>query len=363
LIYLLVSLVFLSFLIFILYFEFRPLKRIKIDEKRISSLSDSFPEDIYRYSVISHIHTQFSFDSLGKPSDIRRAVEVNGIDFVFVTDHDNDNYKYFEDGKIFAGVEKNTSDGRLLLLGNKLPVISHPNNFEFEHYRWKGEFKEGYLYEIIDIKDGIVWNKILTGFTLFKNILLYPFTRNILHKWNALIPLDKWVDLYFERAKGLKLIGGLDLHIKFVYQEHTHGILIPSYQEGFKWLINKVFSKSEIKSKDDIIEALKKGLLYISLKKKEGYFWGSSGFNIYLFWEKMPVGSSINCDFRELKTVKILKWNNSPVLVTEENRFSYTADKAGFYHFEVYEYDFKIGNFYFGVRPVAVTNMFEVVNV
>ncbi|WP_238527226.1 MULTISPECIES: phosphoesterase [Persephonella] len=362
-VYLVLFFIIILFLTFLFYVEFRPIKKIKIDEKSISSLSESFPEEIYRYNVISHIHTQFSFDSLGKPSDIRRAMEVNEIDFVFVTDHDNDNYRFFEDGKVFAGIEKNTPDGRLLLLGNEVPVISHPNNFEFEHYRWKGEFKEDHLYEIIDIKDGIVWNKLITGLTLIKNILLYPFTRNILHKWNALIPLDKWVDLYFERAKGLKLIGGLDLHIKLVYQEHTHGILIPSYQEGFKWLVNKVFSKSEIKDKKDILEALRKGLLYISLKRKEGYFWGSNGFNIYLFWEKMPVGSSINCDFRELKTVKILKCNNSPVLVTEENRFSYVAYRAGYYHFEVYEYDFKIGNLYFGVRPVAVTNIFEVVNV
>ncbi|WP_456400541.1 PHP domain-containing protein [Persephonella sp.] len=350
-------------LLYILYFEFRPFRYLKLDENKLSSLPESFPEEINIYNVIAHIHTQFSFDSLGKPSDIRKAAEVNNIDFVFVTDHDNDNYRYFEDGRIFAGIEKNTPDGRLLLLGNELPVISHPNNFEFDHYKWKGEFREDHLYEIIDIKDGIVWNKTLSVMTLIKNLLIFPFTRYLLHKWNSLIPLEKWVDLYFERAKGLRLIGGLDLHIKLVYQEHTHGVLIPSYIDGFKWLVNKVFSKTEVKDKKSILELLRKGSLYISLKGKEGYFWGSKGFNTYLFWEKMPIGGSINCEFRELKTVKILKHNNIPVLITEESRFSYIADKPGYYHFEVYEYDFKFGNLYVGFRPVAVTNLFEVVNV
>ncbi|MDQ7056519.1 MAG: hypothetical protein Q9M89_08750 [Persephonella sp.] len=60
--------------------------------------------------------------------------------------------------------------------------------------------------------------------------------------------------------------------------------------------------------------------------------------------------------------MKILKYENSPVVITEKGSFSYTAKKEGFYHFEVYEYDFKIGNLYFGFRPLIITNTFEVVN-
>ncbi len=355
--------VLLLILLFVFYFEFRFFKILTLNEKNLNKLQEKFPENINEYNVIVHIHTQFSFDSLGKPSDIKKAMEENSIDFVFVTDHDNDNYRFFEDEKIFAGIEKNISDGRLLLLGNRLPVISHPNNFEFEHYRWKGEFKPDHLYEIIDIKDGVVWNKTLSALTLLKNIIIFPFTRDILHKWNSLIPLEKWVELYFDRARGLKLVGGLDLHIKFVYQEHTHGILIPSYRSGFKWLINKVYSRKEIKSKDDILDALKKGSLYISIKQNFGYFWGSNGDKVYLFWEKMPPGSNLNCHFKKSKTVKILKHENNPVLVTEEDSFSYKAKKVGYYHFEIYEYDFKIGSLYFGFRPLIITNLFEVVDV
>ena len=354
--------IFLSVAVLILlYLEFRPFRSVKIKEDGCKEL-DRKLEGIKKYNVIAHIHTQFSFDSLGKPSDIKKAVEENSIDFVFVTDHDNDNYSFFEDSQIFAGIEKNTPEGRLLLLGNTLPVISHPNNFEFEHYRWKGEFRKDYLYEIINIKDGIVWNKALSIISLIKNLILFPFTRNILHKWNALIPLEKWVRLYFARAKGLKMIGGLDLHIKLVYQEHTHGILIPSYRSGFRWLVNKVYSRQPITEKEDILKALKNGNLFLSLKQTEGDFWGEFEGEVYLPGEKIPKKTTLNCMCEKSKTVKVLKCENSPVVITERESFFYTAEREGFYHFEIYEYDFKIGNLYFGFRPVIITNLFEVVN-
>ena len=345
----------------LLYLEFRPFKRISLLEDKIKKNNPEKPQ-YYKYNVIAHIHTQFSFDSLGKPSDIKKAMEENNIDFVFVTDHDNDNYKYFEDNRIFAGIEKNTPEGRLLLLGNELPVISHPNNFEFEHYRWKGEFRPDYLYEIINIKDGVVWNKALSIISLLKNVIIFPVTWKILHKWNALIPLEKWSRLYFARAKGLKMIGGLDLHIKLVYQEHTHGILIPSYRSGFKWLVNQVYSLKPLEKKSDVLEALEQGNLHISLKQKYGDFWGEYDGNIYFPGDKLPSGSKLFCIFNHKKTLKILKKDNQPVVITKEDSFSYETKESGLYHFEIYEYDLKIGNLYLGFRPVAITNPFEVVN-
>ena len=345
----------------ILILEFRPVKRLE-EKGTIENLKEGFPENIHKCNIIAHVHTQFSFDSLGKPSDIKKAMEDNSIDYVFITDHDNDNYRFFEDDKVFAGVEKNTEDGRLLLLGNKLPVISHPNNFEFEHYRWKGEFRKDYLYELINIKDAVVWSKFLSVIYLLKNILLYPITRKILHKWNVLIPLDKWVYLYFSRAKGLKIIGGLDLHIKLVYQEHTHGVLIPSYREGFKWLVNRCYSRKELESKEEVLNTLKEGKLFLSMKQAEGDFWANLNNKTFLFWEKTPVGAYLNCSIKGKKIVVILKKENIPVVITEKKEFSFKTEKEGLYHFEVYEYDFKFGNFYFGFRPLIITNMFEVVN-
>ncbi len=351
----------LIIILIILYLEFRPVKRLYLKGEFKPVVEGSIKE-LNKYRIISHVHTQFSFDSLGKPSDIKKAVEENRIDFVFITDHDNEDYRYFEDKKIFAGLEVNTPEGRMLFLGGKLPVISHPNNFEFDHYVWKGEFKKEYLYELINIKDAVVWKKSLSIIYLLKNILIYPLTRKILHKWNVLVPLEQWVKLYYSRARGLKIIGGLDLHVKLVYQEHTHGILIPSYREGFKWLVNIGYSKEKIETKDDALNLLKEGKVFLSMKDTDADFWGFDGENVYTFWEKMPLRSYLNCRVNKPKTVKILKWENNPVVITEEHQFSYKVEDEGLYHFEVYEYDFKIGDRYIGFRPLIITNMFEVVD-
>ncbi|RMA96046.1 PHP domain-containing protein [Hydrogenothermus marinus] len=345
--------------IYIIFWEFYPYKILRLKENGL--LEDKFPNvNLKKYKVIAHIHTQFSFDSLGKPSDIKKAMEINNIDFVFVTDHNNDDYKYFEDNKIFAGIEINTENGRLLKLGNILPVISHPNNFEFEHYKWKGDFKEGYLYELIDIKDMVVWSKLKTGLKLLKNILIYPFTLNVIRKWNALIPLEKWIDLYWERASHLKIIGGLDLHIKFVYQEHTHGILIPSYKSGFKWLVNYIITDKEIKTKEEVLQELKKGRSFLVLNHKFGDIFIKNNNKFYFLGDEIPEKAIFFVKFKDKKLVKILKKDNKPILITEKNQFSYKLNEKGKYHLEVYEYDFKIFNFYFGFRPTGITNWIEV---
>ena len=345
--------------IYVLFWEFYPYKFLRLNNKNLNPYIEP-KQPLNKYKVITHIHTQFSFDSLGKPSDIKKAMEENNIDFVFVTDHNNDNYKYFEDDKVFAGIEINTDEGRLLKLGNKTPVISHPNNFEFEHYRWKGEFKEGYLYELIDIKDMVVWNKLKTGLKLLKNIIIFPLTLNIIRKWNALIPLEKWVDLYFNRASHLKIIGGLDLHVKLVYQEHTHGVLIPSYKSGFKWLVNYLITDKKLKTKEEVLNELEKGRSFLVLNGKFGDVYIIKDEKTYLLGDKVPKFSNFSVSFLDSKLVKILKKDNKPVLKTEKSEFSYTLEEKGKYHLEVYEYDFKIFNLYFGFRPVGITNWVEV---
>lgn len=346
-------------IIVILYINYSPIKRLNVSKDKVNYKRLTKP-NLMTYKVITHVHTQFSFDSLGKPSDIKKAMEENNIDFVFITDHNNCDYRYFEDDKIFAGIEKNTDEGRLLLLGNTLPVISHPHNFDFEHYKWKGEFKEGYIYEFIDIKDVIVWNKLKTALTLIKNIILYPITRNIIYKWNSLIPIERWRNLYYTRAKHQNIIGGLDIHIKFVYQEKTHGLLIPSYRDSFRWVVNVVYSRKELKSKDEVLESLKNGNLYLSINKNFIDIWAEDTEGIKLLGEKVKKGGKICLNIQLKKFVcKIFKDNQEIVTTTLEN-FEFELNEKGKYWVEVYEYDFNLLNIFFGLRVVAITNSFWV---
>lgn len=335
------------------------MKRLKPSgEVEFSEIS---PPNLLRYKVVAHVHTQFSFDSLGKPSDIKKAMEENGVDFVFITDHNNDDYRYFEDDSVFAGVEKNTPDGRLLLLGGSLPVISHPHNFDFEHYRWKGEFKDGYLYEFIDPKDVIVWNKFKTGIKLLTNIILYPLTRRITYNWNCLIPIEKWRQLYHSRARHLNIIGGTDIHVKFVYQEKTHGVLIPSYREGFRWVVNVVYSREKLEKKEDILNALKNGNLYISLNQNFIDVWAEDDDGVKILGERVKKGGKICLIAPDKRFVSRIFKDGKEVMASGSKSFQVRLQEPGKYWLEVYEYDFKVFNIYFGFRPVVITNSFWVV--
>lgn len=346
-------------LVILVLINFCPVKKLKVAHHVDANISQ-YPE-IFRYMVIVHVHTQFSFDSLGKPSDIKKAMEENNIDFVFITDHNNDNYRYFENDRVFAGVEKNTSDGRLLLLGGRLPVISHPHNFDFEHYKWKGEFKQGYLYEFIDLKDVIVWNKFKTAIKLLANIIIYPLTRRITYKWNCLIPMEKWRNLYYSRAKHLSIIGGLDFHVKFVYQEKTHGVLIPSYTDGFKWVANVVYSKKKIENKDEILQALHNGNLYISINKNFIDIWAEDSDGIKLVGENLKKGGKVYVKLPCGKFVCRIFKDGEEFFTTNNHSFQVKLEESGKYWLEVYEYDFRVFGIYVGFRPVVITNSFWVV--
>ncbi len=354
-------LVFLLILVFILWLEFTPVRKITLQEDKILE-GKPFPKNLKTYKVIAHIHTQFSFDSLGKPEDIKKAMEKNNIDFVFVTDHNNDLFKCFEDGTMFAGVEMNTEGekGRLLKLGNILPVISHPNNKKVKHYQWKDEYKNGYLYELINFKDVITEDRRKVYLILIKNILIYPFFRRITRKWNSLIPLEKWLKKYFKVASHLKIISGLDLHIKFSYKESTFAKNIPSYEEGFTWLINYVITDKELKTKEDVLNALEKGHNSISINQNFVNIWLENSEKTVSFGENTGLGSKFYLDFNKEKVLKILKKDNKPVLITEKKKFSYNLDEKGKYHIECYEYDFKVGNLYFGFRPIFISNLTNV---
>ena len=348
-------------LAFVLWLEFTPVKKIQLKEKNLLE-GKEFPQELNTYKVISHIHTQFSFDSLGKPEDIKKAMEKNNIDFVFITDHNNNYFKYFEDDKVFAGTEINTEGekGRLLKLGCILPVISHPNNKKVKHYQWKGEYKDGYLYELLNFKDVLTEDRKKVYFILIKNALLYPVFKRITRKWYALIPLEKWIEKYFQVASHLKIISGLDLHVKLSYKESTFAKNIPSYEEGFTWLVNYIITDKKLKTKEDVLGELSKGHNSIVINHNFINIWLENGEKTIPFGENVSLNTKAYLNFDKNKVVKILKKDNIPVLITENKSFGYTLDQKGKYHIECYEYDFKIGNLYFGLRPIFISNLTKV---
>jgi hypothetical protein len=80
---------FFAYFVLLLALPLRWVKAIPADQ-----LPQKLPK-LYVYSYQVHIHTQFSYDSLGKPEDIFNAMEAEDIDFALITDHDNDHFKNF----------------------------------------------------------------------------------------------------------------------------------------------------------------------------------------------------------------------------------------------------------------------------
>ena len=350
--------IFLIFL-YVAILEFSPVRKLPLKEEKVEE-GKRPPESLKVYKAVCHIHTQFSFDSLGKPEDIKKAMEKNNIDFAFITDHNNDDFKYFEDEKMFAGVEENTENGRILKLANELPVISHPNNPKVKHYRWTGEFKEGYLYELLNFKDVLTVNRKLVYMILVKNILLFPFFKNLTRKWNLLMPLEQWVKVYFEKASHLKVISGLDLQIKVAYKESTYQKSFPSYDEGFKWLTNLIITDEKVSNKEQILSQLSKGNTLLTANQREFLMWLEDE-KPKPIGEKVKAGASLFIFTEEGNTVKVVKKDNQILAITTKNSFKILLLEKGRYHLECYEYDFKLGNIYFGYRPVCVSNVVEVV--
>lgn len=352
----------LTVIVFIIWLEFTPIKKLTLKEKNTLE-GKNFPSNLYTYKVITHIHTQFSFDSLGKPEDIKKAMKKNNIDYVFVTDHDNDYFKHFEDDKVFAGIEVNTEGetGRLLKLGGILPVISHPNNKKVKHYRWRDEYEEGYLYELLNFKDVLTENRKKIYFILVKNAILYPIFKRITRKWYTLVPLEKWIEKYFKVASHLKIVCGSDLHIKLSYKESTFAKNIPSYEEGFTWLVNYIITDKRLSSKDDVLNTLSKGHSSISINQNFIDIWLENQGKAIPFGESAKIGSKVYLNFEKDKVVKILKKDKNPILITEKKKFGYTLEKEGKYHIECYEYDFKLGGIYFGFRPIFISNLTKVI--
>jgi len=287
-------------------------------------------------TFVVHVHTFFSYDSLGKPEELEREAEKLNIDRVYITDHDNDNLRFFlkENTRLRSGVEyQDARYGRLLVLDRRWKVIAHPNNDKKPLYRWKGVYERDFFYELVDFKDllySLSW--FIKLYFFLRSVLLYPFLKHRVGCFAIkFLPLEDWIRTYLKRTGGeLKILGGLDHHVKFSFWEKPKKFFsVPPYSVSFYAIQNRTFGGCT-----DIEEALEGGKFYISF-----------------------CGSVI-----ELENGKILTEDRKVFFqfFTEDgkSRFSLGGEiREGEKIAVVYKYKFKIGRIYFGVIPAAVVRL------
>ncbi|RLJ71268.1 hypothetical protein BCF55_1567 [Hydrogenivirga caldilitoris] len=307
------------------------------------------PPDVFVYSYVLHIHTQFSYDSLGKPEDVIRAREEAGIDYVIVTDHGNDHIKNFADDKLIAGKEIKLNDdkgnlqGDLLEIGD-LKVIAH--HFRGK-YRWKLEKTRDYLFELVDLRDALLENKLKLILYLFIGFLLYPILgRRIISNYTKLINTELYVERYFKEGWLCKVVGGLDHHVKLYLREVKKRLMVPSYELSFSVMRNFVTSRTPIESGKDLLKSIKEGINLISFSSKPSFVWiEENSINVY-------------SPFNNTYVVLISRYGDKRESIGSNAKFSHL--EGGFYIVLGYTYALKVGRLLFGVKPLFVSDLLEV---
>ena len=319
---------------------------------RDARISDKIlePPEGYIYSFVIHVHTQFSYDSLGTPEDVMEARDRHRIDYVLVTDHDNDHIKNFGDGRLIAGKEVKLNDEEGNLLGDLLEigdvkVIAH--HFRGK-YRWRLEKRRDYFFELVDLRDSFLERKFRLALYILSSALLYPLTgkERLIRQFSKLVNVEDYVRRFLKEGWRSKVVGGLDHHVKLYFREVGNKFLFPSYDFSFSLMRNFLLSKEPVESGEDLLKALKEGTNLISFSDKASFVW-KEGRNIHVY---SPFGNT----YILVMSGKGGRWE----FLGPNVEFSPGENDA--YLVIGYTYAFRIHRFLFGLRPLFVSDLLEV---
>ena len=308
------------------------------------------PPEGYVYSYVLHIHTQFSYDSLGTPDDVIRARDRCGIDYAVVTDHENDHIKAFADDRLIAGRELKLNDENGNLLGDLLDlgevkVIAHHLRGK---YRWKLEKRRDYFFELVDLRDSLLERKWRLFAYILSATLLYPFLGKdrLIKHFSKLVDVDRYVKKFFEEGWRSKVVGGLDHHVKLYLREVGKRILVPGYDLSFSLMRNFLLSRFKVGSREDFVRALKEGINLISFSEKPSFVWSEGG--------RLKIYSPFGNTYVVVVSEKGKRWEFLG------SNVDFLPEDKGYYLVIGYTYALRLGSVLFGIKPLFVSDLLEV---
>ncbi len=336
----------LSLFLLILWFFLFPVRFVRSPIPPVPLIE---PPDVFVYSYVLHIHTQFSYDSLGKPEDVIRTRDRYGIDYAIVTDHDNDHIKDFADERLIAGKEVKLNDENGNLLGDllevgRLKIIAH--HFRGK-YRWRLEKDSDYLIELINLRDALLERKITLIFYIFAGIILYPFLKGrIFGNYAKLINTELYAKKFLNENWKSRVVGGIDHHVKLYIREIGKRILVPDYGLSFSLMRNFLISGREIKTKEDLLSALGSELNLISFSNKPSFVW--------LERDRIKVYAPFS------NTYVLLLSGEGEVRESVGSNVEFSELRKDRYLVLGYTYLLKVGRLLLGVKPLFVSDLLEV---
>ncbi len=307
------------------------------------------PPDFYVYSFVIHIHTQYSFDSLGKPEDVVEAIKREKIDFAIVTDHDNTDIERYGHDSIIAGkeVKLNDKDGNLLgdlLEVEDLKVVAH--HFR-EKYRWKLPKDRNLFFELIDLRDAIFHSKLKFVLYITAGLLLMPFSKNlVINNLKKLVNTLYYAQKYLEEGWRSRVLGGHDHHVLLYLRDVKTRFLFPDYKISFSIMRNVILSKNKVSCKDELVKAIKEGFTIISFSERNSYQWIEDG-------QIMATSPYQNTLFLLLKNGRIID------KAVGSNYRSQELEK-GYYMLLGFTYGLRLGGLFLDVRPLFVSDLIGV---
>lgn len=324
-----------------LLFFILPVKSLKHYEMH----EDFPPPNFYIKSLTFHMHTEFSYDSLGKPEDIEYARKKEGIDYVIITDHENTHYKCFENDNTIVGMERKitTKEGIVggLVEVDDLKVVVHPFK---KKYFWRLEKSSDLVVELIDLRDAIINAKFSLFWRYIASIIPKIFLKNRIYRfYTPSLKTEYYIKKYFEQGWKHHIIGGLDHHVKIYIREVGIRLLIPPYITSFAMLKNFVYSKTPFKDKFDVLKSLKQGNVIISYVDRPSLFYEEDGY-IYGY---LPYKNTFIVAFEEGIPTKTILGDYMKLKKPQKPTI-----------FVAYSYMFNMKNLYFGVKPIAISNVF-----
>ncbi|MCR4317776.1 MAG: CehA/McbA family metallohydrolase [Planctomycetes bacterium] len=313
-------------------------------------------ETLHDFKGATHVHSKYSHDSTSEFDDILAGAIHGGLDFIFITDHNNGESKewegFYDDERllVLSGIEYSTNWGHLLIYNGgdfvpdyrDVPTLIETVRAQSPEYlaiaAHPSSSKKPFDHPESELIDGM---EIINLSTLFYDACIPEMILNALLLGG--IPGNLLLQtLYDKPKKNLAMFDAIGEERAFIATGSTdaHGRfpLVDSYSKTLPTITTHVFARSL--SPESIYEAMRRGRTYVALDASDdakGFeFYGRSRGSKLLPGEEIDLAEDAELIARTPVIASIRLVESGRVVKKVDGRFlKFEAVDPGFYRVEV----------------------------